>query len=68
MEAKAPGGYDGGGREEKDTALTASSQDWEAEWVVVSDGESWARAPGKHGGGATGGRNLAQRASAVSVL
>ena len=68
MKARAPGGYDGGGREEKDTALTASSQDWEAEWVVVSDGESWARAPGKHGGGATGGRNLAQWASAASVL
>ena len=68
LEAKAPGGYDGGGREEKDTALTASSQDWEAEWVVVSDGESWARAPGKHGGGATGGRNLAQWASAAPVL
>lgn len=26
-----------------------------SEWVVVSDGESWARAAGKHGGGATGG-------------
>jgi hypothetical protein len=26
MEARAPGGYDDGGREEKDTALTASSQ------------------------------------------